>query len=162
VFLPDEALLDYRLHGANTILSGEIRNHLEAGFHAACGAGPAHGGELARPLARLHLTDRYLRRRKAPIVTMRSLQAQDHERQAAQAAERHDELAQANQWYEGQLREHRMVQAEREQAVRLSRRARKPGSRPAPAAARRARSPAGRRPWTTSRTLEPSPTAAAV
>jgi hypothetical protein len=38
----------------------------------------------------------------------------------AQAAERNDELAQANQWYEGQLREHvALVQAEREQAVRL-------------------------------------------
>ena len=121
VFLPDEALLDYRLHGANTILSGEIRNHLEAGHMLRTALVRAHGSELARPLARLHLIERYLRRKEsANREHALKLQAQDHERQAAQAAERHDALAQANQWYEGQLREHiAMVQAEREQAVRL-------------------------------------------
>ena len=61
VFLPDEALLDYRLHGANTILSGEIRNHLEAGHMLRAALVRAHGSELARPLARLHLIERYLR-----------------------------------------------------------------------------------------------------
>jgi glycosyltransferase involved in cell wall biosynthesis len=114
VFLPDEPLLDYRLHGANTILFGEIRNHLEAGHMLRSALVRAHGRDLARPLARLHLIDRFLRRKESAN--------RDHalKLQATQAAERISTLTQQNDWYEGQLREHvALVQAEREQVVRL-------------------------------------------
>ncbi len=76
-FLDTEALLDYRLHGRNTILSGALRNHAEAyrvlrTFHkkwAAAGhALPEHAVDRLHYLARFirhEHTRQYLERQKA-------------------------------------------------------------------------------------------------
>jgi glycosyltransferase involved in cell wall biosynthesis len=63
-FLDDEALLDYRLHGNNTILSGALRNHAEAyhmlrSYHKKCAAAGYPLPEHA--IDRLHYLARFIR-----------------------------------------------------------------------------------------------------
>ncbi len=63
-FLPDEALLDYRLHGENTILGGALHNHAEAyhvlrAFQKKWVAGG--GGISAQGIDRLHYLARFIR-----------------------------------------------------------------------------------------------------
>lgn len=63
-FLDDEPLLDYRLHGRNTILGGAIRNHVEAAWvlRSAAKRIVRSGGTLpAHALERLRYLDRFVR-----------------------------------------------------------------------------------------------------
>lgn len=63
-FLDDEPLLDYRLHGRNTILGGAIRNHVEAAWmlRSAAKRIARRGGTLpAHALERLRYLDRFVR-----------------------------------------------------------------------------------------------------
>ncbi len=121
VFLADEPLLDYRLHGANTILSGEIRNHLEAGHLLRAALVASQGPRLARPLARLRLIDRFLRRKESANREHALKLAQlAHAEQTRRRDEELETVRQQNIWYEQQLREHvALVQAERETVVRV-------------------------------------------
>ncbi|UCE31983.1 MAG: glycosyltransferase, partial [Burkholderiales bacterium] len=63
VFLHDRPLLEYRMHGANTILSGALRNHVEAAHVLRRAIAARHGAGLRRPLARVRLLDRFVRKR---------------------------------------------------------------------------------------------------
>lgn len=64
VYLDDAALLDYRLHGNNTILGGAIRNHLEAAHIIRSALQRRDGGAMRTPLWRLHYLQRFLRRKE--------------------------------------------------------------------------------------------------
>lgn len=66
-FLDDETLLDYRLHGRNTILGGAIRNHVEAAWMLrSAGKRIARRGETlpAHALERLRFLDRFVRQQQ--------------------------------------------------------------------------------------------------
>jgi len=67
-FLADELLLEYRLHGANTILGGALRNHAEA-YHVLRGYQRRIGSlGLALPpdaIDRLHYLGRFIRHEHA-------------------------------------------------------------------------------------------------
>jgi len=64
VFLADEMLLDYRLHGGNTILGGAIRNHIEAAHMLRCGMVERFGDSIERPLRRVRYLERFLRKKE--------------------------------------------------------------------------------------------------
>ncbi len=92
VFLPDLPLLDYRMHGANTILRGAVRNHLEAAHLLRSALTAVWGPQLARPLRRIALLERFLRREEwlhrihENKVLAASLDVATQERDAAHAA----------------------------------------------------------------------------
>ena len=65
VFLRDEPLFDYRLHGANTILGGAIRNHLEAAHIIRRALESRDGGRLRRAVQRVHYLERFIRKRES-------------------------------------------------------------------------------------------------
>ena len=64
VYLDQDVLLDYRLHGNNTILGGTIRNHVEASHIVRTAMQRLHGRALHTPLWRLHYLLRFLRRKE--------------------------------------------------------------------------------------------------
>ena len=64
-FLRDETLLDYRLHGANTILGGPIRNHLEAAHIIRRALEQRDGGRLQRAVRRVHYLERFIRKHES-------------------------------------------------------------------------------------------------
>ena len=92
VFRPDLPLLDYRMHGNNTILRGAVRNHLEAAHLLRSAIAAAWGPKLARPLRRIALLERFLRREEwlhrihENKVLAASLNDVKQERDAAHAA----------------------------------------------------------------------------
>jgi GT2 family glycosyltransferase len=66
-FLRDEPLLDYRLHGANTILGGAVPNHLEAGHILRRALELREGGRLRRAVRRVHYLERFIRKRESHL-----------------------------------------------------------------------------------------------
>jgi glycosyltransferase involved in cell wall biosynthesis len=66
-FVRDEPLLDYRLHGANTILGGAIRNHLEAAYILRRALEVRDGGRLRRAVRRVHYLERFIRKRESHL-----------------------------------------------------------------------------------------------
>ena len=87
-FLDDEPLLDYRLHGRNTILSGAIRNHVEAAWMLRrANKRIARRGEPVpgHAVERLRYLDRFVRQQQ-----VRQLDSQLHQkREKLQATEAH-------------------------------------------------------------------------
>ena len=63
-FARDAVLLDYRLHGGNTILSGPLRNHIEAGFILRKAVSKVTDPAVHRAVWRLHYLDRFLRKQE--------------------------------------------------------------------------------------------------
>lgn len=64
VYLDEATLLDYRLHGNNTILGGVIRNHIEASHIIRSALQRLDGEAMRKPLWRLHYLQRFLRRKE--------------------------------------------------------------------------------------------------
>ncbi len=64
VYLDEATLLDYRLHGNNTILGGAIRNHIEAAHIIRSALQRLNGGAMRNPLWRLNYLLRFLRRKE--------------------------------------------------------------------------------------------------
>lgn len=111
-FLDDEPLLDYRLHGRNTILSGAIRNHVEAAWMLRrANKRIARRGEPVpgHAVERLRYLDRFVRQQQVRLLdsvlgqTREKLEAteahvgklewraQDAEARAAQLQDQHEQ-----------------------------------------------------------------------
>lgn len=70
VFLSDECLLDYRLHGQNTIFGGAIRNHIEASYLLRSSQRSiARSGDVLpeHAVRRVRYLDRFVRQEQARI-----------------------------------------------------------------------------------------------
>jgi glycosyltransferase involved in cell wall biosynthesis len=96
VFLDDEHLLDYRLHGQNTIFGGAIRNHIEASYLLrSTQRSIARSGRVIPEYAvrRVRYLDRFIRQEQARIHD-RDLATREHKLALTEAhVQKLDQLA---------------------------------------------------------------------